>query len=330
MSTAVARRTLAARPRVELVDLVIWVILAALVVANLQLNPSFLELDNIYFTFGSALALVLAAMAAGLVMLIAEIDLAIGAVMTLANVCIAAWAPESLPLALLLGSAVGVACGLVAGGLVSFLRLPSIIVTLALATVWGGVALYVMEKPGGAAPTELVDMILGPVPLIACVAVGIAWSWFSRTKTGRRIYGLGSDELAAYLSGIPLHTTKLIVFGVAGLLLGWAGIALTAVTGGGDPLVGNPYTLQAITAAVLGGISFQGGRGTLWGAIAGALVLVLITSVVQLSGVSAFYQGVVNGGLLVASVALSRLTTGRWLPLPRIAIASRKGSEDGD
>ncbi|MFT3864351.1 MAG: ABC transporter permease [Solirubrobacterales bacterium] len=329
MNGAVSRRALAARPRLELVDTVIWLILAALVFANLRLNSSFLELSNVYFTFGSALALVLAAMAAGLVMLIAEIDLTIGSVMTLTNVCIARWASEDLGLALLLGSAVGVCCGLVVGGLVSFLRLPSIIVTLAMSTVWGGVALYVMPKPGGTAPVELGEMIIGPIPLIACVVLGIAWSWLGRSRAGRRIYGLGSDELAAYLSGIPLHRTKLFVFGLAGLLLGWAGIALTAVTGGGDPLVGSPYTLQAITAAVLGGISFAGGRGTLWGAIAGALVLVLITSVVQLSGVSAFYQGIVNGGLLVASVALSRFTTGRWLPLPRIALAARGGSDGG-
>jgi ribose transport system permease protein len=310
---AVPRRT---RRAIEFTDVLIWAILAILVVVNILMQPTFLTSDNLNFIFSTALVLIFAAVAASLVMLIAEIDLAIGAVLSLVNVIIAVVAPDNALLAIVLAIAVGVTCGLVAGSLVAFLRLPSIIVTLALSTVWGGVALYVLERPGGAVPQQFADFMLGDAPLIACIVLALLSSWFVRTGLGRRVYGLGSDELGAYLSGISLVKTKLAVFAIAGVLLGLAGIALSGVTGAGDPLSGQSYTLTAITAAVLGGVSFAGGRGTIWGAIAGALVLTLITNIVQLSGVSSFYQGIFNGGLLIASLALSRVATGRWLPLP--------------
>ncbi len=301
---------------VEFSDALIWIILGILIVVNVSLQSNFLEPANIEAIFSVALVTIFAAAAAALVLLIAGIDLAIGAVLSLITVVVASVAPENLFLAIVLAIGVGVTCGAVAGGLVAFLRLPSIIVTLALSTVWGGLALYIMPRPDGMVPLEFGTWVLGSTPIVATIVLGLVSSWFVRTGLGRRMYGLGSDELGAYLSGISLRNTKIAVFAVAGGLLGCAGIALCGVTGAGDPLSGQSYTLVAITAAVLGGVSFSGGRGTIWGAIAGALALALITNIVQVSGVSSFYQGMVDGGLLISSLALSKVVTGRWLPLP--------------
>lgn len=301
---------------IELSDALIWVIFAILVVVNVLMQDNFLEIDNLESIFSIALVTIFSAAAAALVLLIAEIDLAIGAVLSLITVTVASLAPDNVFLAVLVAIGTGVGCGAVAGALVAYLRLPSIIVTLALSTVWGGIALYIMARPGGMVPMEFTTWILGSTPILATLGLGLASSWFVRTGLGRRVYGLGSDELGAYLSGIPLRLTKIAVFAIAGLLLGIAGVFLCGTIGAGDPLSGQDYTLVAITAAVLGGISFSGGRGTIWGAIAGALVLALITNIVLISGVSSFYQGMVNGGLLIASLALSKVVTGKWLPIP--------------
>ncbi|MFC6356593.1 ABC transporter permease [Luethyella okanaganae] len=317
----------AARPsarHIELSDLLIWLILAGLVAINFALQPSFFELANLQFIFGTSLVLLFAAAAAGYLMLIAEIDLSIGAVLTLVNVTIATVAPGDALLAIVVAAAVGVGCGLVSGSLVAVVRLPSIIVTLALSTVWGGIALFILPRPGGAVPAEFGEWMNSSLPMIATLLLGAGAAWFSRSPAGRRVYGLGSDELGAFLSGIPLVRTKILVFLLSGLLLGVAGVALSGITSAGDPLSGQPYTLKAITAAVLGGISFAGGRGLIHGALGGALALTLITNVVQLAGVSSFYQGIVDGSLLILALSLSRIVTGRWIPLGRTA--SKKDS----
>lgn len=309
---------------VEMSDLLIWIILAVLVAVNVFFQPNFLTLGNLQFVFSSSLVLLFAAAAAGYVMLIAEIDLSIGAVMTLVNVLIATLTPSNPWLAIGLGLAVGVLCGLVSGSLVAFIRLPSIIVTLAMSTIWSGIALFIMSRPGGAVPYEFSSWMYSPLPIIVTAVLAAATIWFAHTSAGRRVYGLGSDELGAFLSRISLPGTKLLVFGIAGLLLGFGGIALCGITSVGDPLSGQSYTLKAITAAVLGGISFAGGRGLIPGALAGALALTLITNVTQFAGVSSFYQGIVDGGLLILSLALSRVVTGKWIPLGRPLARSSK------
>ncbi len=296
---------------VEMGDLVIYVGLAALLLASAALEPKSMEPSRLIYTIGISLVLVFASVAEGLVMLLGSIDLAVGAVITLVNVVVAATMESSSVGAVVLGLAVGTGAGLTSGILVAYVRLPSIIVTLALASVWGGIALYVMPTPGGWMPAAAQQLIYGFWPLLIVVAFALALFWFSRIRLGRFTYAAGADVGAAFRAGIPVVRTRVIVFGLAGFLLGIAGICYSALTGGGDPLAGKSYTLPAITAAVLGGIAFTGGKGTLWGAIVGALALTQITHLVFFSNVPAFYQGIVTGGLLILSVGISRATSER-------------------
>lgn len=324
MSAIVGRRLLGRRT-IELSDLLVWGIVVALLVVNTILQPSFLSGTNIRFVFSSSLVLIFAAAAVTLVIVIAEIDLALGTVLSMITVLIARYASSDPVLAVVLALCTGIACELIAGALVAYLRLPSIIVTLALSIVWGGVALSVMSQPGGSVPQVFANMMNGDFPIIATVVLAAVGIWFEHTGLGRRLFGLGSDELGAKLSGIPLVGTKLWTFGLAGLLLGISGVCLAGVTSAGDPLAGSSYTLTAITSAVLGGVAFSGGRGTITGAIGGALVLTLITDTVQLTGVSSFYSSVVDGALLIASLVLSRAATGRWI---RLGIRDIRTSEE--
>jgi ribose transport system permease protein len=302
---------------INLGDATIYLTVVVLLAVNTALQPNFIQVSNLLYVLGTALPLVFAAAAQGLVMLTSSIDLAAGSVISLTNVLVVVFIGQGSVAAIGLAIVAGVVVGTLAGLLTTLLRLPSIIVTLALSSIWAGLALYILPTPRSGLPASLGQLTTGSTPLWVTLALVGAWLWLARTPLGKRIYALGSSENAAYMAGISILRTKLIVFAISGGLLALAAIMLSATTGGGDPLSGTPITLQAIAAAVLGGISFRGGKGSLVGAIAGAIVLALITNVVFYTGASAFYQGVVYGALLVLALALSRFTSHRWVRVPR-------------
>lgn len=310
---------------VNLGDATIYLTAVALLAVNTALQPNFIQASNLLYVLGTALPLVFAAAAQGLVMLTSSIDLAAGSVISVTNVLVVVLIGHGSALAVMIAIVAGVVLGTIAGLLTTLLRLPSIIVTLALSSIWGGLALYILPTPRGGLPDALGKLTVGANPLWLTLALLAAWLWLARTPLGKRIYALGSSESAAYMAGVSVLRTKLIAFSISGGLLAVGAIMLSATTGGGDPLSGAAITLQTIAAAVLGGISFRGGKGSLVGAIAGAIVLALITNVVFYTGVSAFYQGVVYGALLVLALALSRFTSHRWVRLPRPSLIRSAG-----
>lgn len=296
---------------IRLSDLTIYAVLIALLVVNTILQPNFIEPMNLYYLLGTAMSLIFASAAQGMVILISSIDLANGSVISLVNVLVVTLIGHGSVVAICLAILAGMAMGLVAGLITSLLRLPAIIVTLALSSVWAGLALYVLPTPKGGLPDWFQGVLTGSKPLWILVGMVALWQWFSRSSKGKHVYAIGANESAAYMSGVPILSTRLLVFGIAGVLLALSALALSAKTGGGDPLSGVSLTLQSIAAAVLGGIHFKGGSGSIVGAIAGAIVLALITNVVYYTGASAFYQGVVYGLLLILALSLSRLTGDR-------------------
>ncbi|MCW2780999.1 MAG: transporter permease [Marmoricola sp.] len=296
---------------IRLSDLTIYVVLIALVIINTVLQPNFIEPLNLYYVLGTAMPLIFASAAQGMVILISSIDLATGSVVSLVNVLVVTLIGRGSFVAICLAILAGIAMGLIAGLITTLLRLPAIIATLALSSVWAGLALYVLPTPKGGLPDWFQTVLAGSRPLWILVGMILLWQWFSRTKQGKHMYAIGANENAAYMSGVPILKTRLLVFAISGLLLALSALSLSATTGGGDPLSGTALTLQSIAAAVLGGIHFKGGSGSIVGAIAGAIVLALITNVVYYTGASAFYQGVVYGLLLILALSLSRLTGDR-------------------
>lgn len=292
-------------------DLTIYGVLVALLVVNTILEPTFIQPANLYYVIGTAMPLIFASAAQGLVILISSIDLAVGSVVSLVNVIVLVMIGHGSPIAILLAIGSGMAMGLAAGLITTQLRLPAIIVTLALSSVWAGLALYVLPTPRGGLPLWFQSVLAGSRPVWILLVLIAAWLWFSRTRVGRHMYAVGANEPASYMGGIPVVRTRLTIFVIAGALLALSALSMSATTGGGDPLSGAALTLQSIAAAVLGGIAFKGGSGSLLGAIAGALVLALITNLVYYTGASAFYQGVVYGLLLIVALSLSRLTANR-------------------
>jgi ribose transport system permease protein len=279
--------------------------------------------ENLFFTSDNILTLLRQAsfnaiMAAGVsvVIITAGIDLSIGSVWALSSVVMAfvcvnkglAWT-----LSVLIGLAVGLACGIVNGWGVTLLRIPPFVATLGMMSIARGLAEVIT---GGFQISGLPDAfqwwgqgdIFGvPVPVIVAVGVIVlTWALLRFTRLGRYIYAVGGNEAAAHLSGVPVNRVKLFAYAYCGTLAALAGLLATARMGSVRPSDALGYELDAIAASVIGGISLMGGQGSVLGTAIAALIGVLRNGMVLLD-VSAFWQKVVIGVVIIIAVALDYL-----------------------
>lgn len=208
--------------------------------------------------------------------------------------------------------AVGIAYQLVMGLIIIYVRVQPIIVALSGYLALSGINLVILPRPGGLAPDWMMSWGLGTSilsPILAILAVAtLAWLWFTRTAFFTHLRLMGSDERAAYTSGIPITVVRLGAHAVAGFYSGLAAICFTALIGSGDPSQGATYTLIAVTAMVLGGTSLAGGRGGVIGSLFGALNIYLISYVLatfNFGAVQSFVTLLAYGSVLVASLLLT-------------------------
>jgi ribose transport system permease protein len=263
----------------------------------------------------AVLPLALAAVAQAIAVISGGIDLSVGSMMALTNVVSALLMQgqsEQVAVAVVIGVLLlGLVLGAVNGALVVGTRVPDIVVTLAMAFVWAGCALLVMRTPGGASAQWLKDLVSGPlgnewipkagVVLIAVVA--LIWLPLRRSRLGLSLYAIGSNQLAAFRSGISIGRTKLLAYTLTGLFSAMAGLSLTATTGIGTPVPG-PYTLMSVAAIVLGGVSLAGGRGGVFGPIVAVVILQLIRTDMTFLRFNTNLATVAQGVILVAVVML--------------------------
>jgi ribose transport system permease protein len=280
--------------------------------------------ENLFFTSDNILTLLRQAsfnaiMAAGVsvVIITAGIDLSIGSVWALSSVVMAfvcvnkglAWT-----LSVLIGLAVGLACGIVNGWGVTLLRIPPFVATLGMMSVARGLAEVIT---GGFQISGLPDAfqwwgqgdIFGvPVPVIVAVGVIVlTWALLRFTRLGRYIYAVGGNEAAAHLSGVPVNRVKLFAYAYCGTLAALAGLLATARMGSVRPSDALGYELDAIAASVIGGISLMGGQGSVLGTAIGAALIGVLRNGMVLLDVSAFWQKVVIGVVIIIAVALDYL-----------------------
>jgi len=267
----------------------------------------------------SMLPLALAAVAQAFVIIAGGIDLSIGSMMALTNVVAASqMRGQSEEYAVIVVAGVlllGIVLGLVNGGLVVFTRVPDIVVTLAMLYVWAGCALLVMAAPGGSAADWLKDLVKGSLisewipksAVVLIVIVALVWIPLRRSRLGLSIYAIGSNQLAAFRSGVSVGRTKIIAYAFAGLFAALGGLALTASTGVGRPVPGG-YTLMSIAAVVLGGVSLAGGRGGVFGPIVAVMILSLLQTDITLVGVNPNLATVLQGAILIGVVMLGSIT----------------------
>jgi ribose transport system permease protein len=309
MSAAVA----AARGRVSLVAALPFVLLAVLAALDVALQPALLSRDQLGIEVATAMSLILVALGQTVVILTRGIDLSVGGMMSLAN-CLLATQVGTGTGSLLLWCAIvllaGVAGGLVNGLLIGLTRLQPFVVTLATWSILNGIALWILPSPGGHVPSALISLPLGnwagiPRMLWLLAALCLLWSLLRRTRTGVRVYALGSDPGAAFLSGVSTLGTTLRVYAFSSLCAALAGIFVATQTASGAPTVGAPFILNSVAAVVIGGTSLFGGRGGFAGTVAGAFVLTIIAEVTFGLGINSNWGVLAQGLLLIAAVAVN-------------------------
>jgi ribose transport system permease protein len=297
----------------------IWLgaLLAVVLVVYWRLDPTLLRPATITILSAQFLPLILAAVGQTIVMLTGGIDLSLGAVLSLGMAVFAVFVMDpggNVVASMAIALAVTVLAGAANGALVAYAGLPPIIVTLAASFLWAGVTLIVLPQPGGQVPAGLVRAYnLGWYGLaLPALAIGVAlavWKLVKTTRFGLALYAVGGNEHGAFANGIDTRRVKIAAYGFAGLFTGLAGIGLAIQTGSGDPTIGTPYTLNSIAVAVLGGISFFGGVGRMRGTLLGALLLGLLSNLLLFTGISTFYQMILQGVVLVVAVAVKTLAS---------------------
>lgn len=264
--------------------------------------------------------LALVAMAQTMVVLTAGIDLSVGMIVVLTN-CVASWIVVGGGLITTFGILgvllTGVACGALNGLIVIYGRLQPIVTTIATGAIFFGIALALRPVPGGGEINEdLADAITGKLPggipasLVCLIAIILlVWVPFRRSVYGRAAYAVGSSEVAAYMSGVPIKQGKFTAYVLSGLLASFGGLFLTFFTYSGEASLANGgnYTLYSIAAVVLGGVSLFGGSGSAIGAVFGAFMFSTIGDLLFVFDVEPLWQPLFRGVVLVAAVSLGAI-----------------------
>jgi len=250
------------------------------------------------------------------VIISAGIDLSVGSIMAFSGVVLgsALHAGIPFPIAILIGLGIGFFCGLINGLLISYGKLPPFIATLGMMSVARGAALlYTEGKPISSFDESFRFMATGeilyiPLPVLIMIAVYlIAHIVLNRTKLGRYSYAIGGNEEAAVLSGIDTKFYKTLIYGIGGMLSGFAAVLLTARLNSAQPIAGMMYELDAIAAVVIGGTSLMGGEGKISGTLIGALIMGVLRNGLNLLGVSSFIQQITIGSVIILAVLIDMM-----------------------
>jgi len=279
--------------------------------------PSAFSLFGITTLLDNTVVLAIAAAGLTLVVLTAELDLSGIGVIAIANVVVATtsgagalgWA-GSLVVAL----AVGLAVGLLNGWLVAVLGLQSLAATIGTMIACEGVALLILDAPGGEVAEAIANGLTGAAggvfPVAAIILIGLLalWLLLARTRLGIAIYAVGADEAAARLSGLNVRRTRLAAFALAGLCYAVAGYMLSAETSSGDPRASDAFLLFMYAAVAIGGTALTGGAGGVFGTVVGAGILTVMQKMLFALGVAEFYTSVFNGIVMIAAIFIGNFS----------------------
>jgi len=277
------------------------------------------------------------AVGATFVIIAGGIDLSVGAIYALASVLGALvfqyYGPDGaragnwagVPLGILVCVGAATACGFLNGGMIVALRVHPFIITLGTMAIFRGIAFVITQGQSvGGFPAAFRDLIrwevgdgLSLVPLGIMLLVMVTGGiYLSRLAAGRRIYAVGGNELASRYSGIRVERVKLSVFVISGLTAGLAALLSLGYYGGATSGDGQGYELNVIAAAVVGGASLSGGKGSALGALLGALVIQMISTGIVILGINQNYSQIIIGAVVILAVVLDQLNN--WLAKRRL------------
>ncbi|MHA7889201.1 ABC transporter permease [Roseicyclus sp.] len=292
------------------------VLLAVLLGITKAIQPGF-GASGLESLARAALPFAFATAGMAVVVIVGGIDLSVASMMAVCAVTAAVLMERMAGVpALMIVLGVGLAMGLINGALIVLTRVPDIVVTLAMLFVWEGVALLVLESPGGNTADWLegatrgflgIDLLPKPFVVMA-ICLALVWWPIRRSKLGLSIYAVGSDEMAAFRSGVPVGWTKVAAYGICGLFCAMGGLSLAALTGIGEPVPG-PYLMASVAAVVLGGVVLGGGKGGLLGPIIAVFILRIIRTILTLMAVDPNVTTIVEGVIMVGVVMLGTALT---------------------
>lgn len=302
---------------------IIGILLLLIVIMTILTKGLFIQPDNLINVIRQVSAIGIIAIGMTFVIITLGIDLSVGSILALAAVVAASLAQApgdsmmypglDLPIivAVIAGVAVGAGMGFANGFIISKFKVAPFIATLGMMSVARGLALIYSDGRPISNLEEPYDWIgqgslFGiPTPIVIFGAVAIlAHLLLNYTRFGRYVYAIGGNEQAARVSGIRIPRMTIVIYTISGLLAGLSGVILSARIGSGNPQLGTGIELDAITAAVIGGTSFKGGIGTVWGAIIGAMIIGIINNGLNLLSVSPFMQMVVKGLIIILAIIL--------------------------
>lgn len=308
------KRTLRSR------ELSIIIVLVVILAFTTSAHPTFLFSPDGWREFlRTPSVLILIAVGEGIVIITRNIDLSVGSVLGLtayfAGYLIATYPAIPVIVVILLTVLLGAIMGTINGLLVAFFKVPSLIITLGTLYAYRGIdVLWVgsnnivpSQLPQGFVKFGINQLASIPYIMIVALVVVLITAWFMRNRrTGREFYAVGSDPDAAVLYGLPTRKLVLATFIISGTLTGLAGVIYLAAFASADSQVGTGYELQAVAAAVVGGVAILGGSGTIWGVALGALLLQTISSALNAVGIPSLWQQAVTGIFIVGAIALDR------------------------
>jgi ribose transport system permease protein len=290
-------------------------LLLAFVVVNASLQANFFEPATVNSTLRTMLPRILLTVGQTIVIIAGGIDLSVGTMVSMINaVMVSLIRADSTPAELAIAMAAGLAVGLLAGALngfaVAVLRLQPIVTTYATSFIFSGIALAVLERPGGQIPRPFIDLYRNPqlfgIPTaVFVIAVVIAvWLFVRHTRYGQYIFAVGSSQSAAYATGVNVGMVRLSTYMVSGAFAFLAALALTLLTGTGDPRLGDDMTLITIVAVVLGGTALAGGRGGIAGPMMGVAILYLIDGIISFARIDTWIRDLVDAGIILTALAM--------------------------
>ena len=310
-------------------EVILVILLVATIIVNTIVSPYFLDLFNLADATFNFSEKAIIALAMALLILVREIDLSVAAIVALASMSVG-YAAEAgfgpLPL-FAIAMAVGLACGVFNGVLVTMIRLPSIVVTIGTMSLFRGITQVILgDQAKTKYPADFLDLgqsyfikmhetgipwlPVPPVPLsfliflVLTVIVGIV---LHKTKVGRQLFAIGSNPVAARFSGVPVDRLRFLLFMFSGLLSGLAAALLTARLGSMRSNIGVGWELDIVTMVILGGVSIAGGVGSILGVFLAVLVLGLVTFGMSLNNIPGQVVTVYIGALLILVIAIPRI-----------------------
>jgi rhamnose transport system permease protein len=295
-------------------EVLLLVLLGIVMLVNSRLSPWFLDYYNLLDSTFNFSEKAIMALSMTLIIVTRDIDLSVASIIALASVFmgLAAQAGAGVPLLVLIGLATGLLAGFANGAIITRFQIPAIVVTIGTMSLFRGIAYVVL---GDTAITSYTagfswfgqSYLVWSIPfefVLFLVLAAVFGFVLHFTTTGRRIYAIGNNPVAARFSGIPVDRYRLVLFTLNGLMAGLAAVLLTSRIGSTRPNIAAGWELEVITMVVLGGVSIMGGSGTISGVFIAVFVLGMMTFGLSLMNVPGIVMSVFVGILLIASIAV--------------------------